>query len=74
MAVKAIRIFLAAVVLVMSIANILFIVVNWNTDHTETAGRNWPFEKEERKRIAPNKAIETSSSPVEGGMSHFLLD
>lgn len=71
MAVKAIRIFLAAVVLVMSVANILFIAENWNTDHAEEAARRWAFEKEERRKILPNKAIETS--PVEGGMYHYFL-
>lgn len=71
--VKAIRIFLAVVVLVMSISNILFIVVNWNTEHHEAAERSWPFEKEERKRAAPNQAIETFPSPIEAGMSHFFV-
>jgi len=74
MVVKAIRIFLAAVVLVMSVANILFIVENWNTAHTEADGRILPFEREEIKRIVPSKAFETTASPVEGGMNHLLLD
>jgi len=65
MVVKAIRIFLAVVVLVMSISNILFIVVNWNTEHNEAAERS--FEKEERKRAAPNQATETFPSPIESG-------
>lgn len=69
--VKAIRIFLAVVVLVMSISNILFIVVNWNTEHNEAAERS--FEKEERKRAAPNQATETFPSPIESGMSHFFV-
>lgn len=74
MVVKAIRIFLAAVVLVMSVANILFIVENWNTAQTEAARRSWPLEKEESKRIVPSKAFETTASSVEGGMYHLLLD
>ena len=73
MAVKAIRIFLAAVVLIMSVANILFIVDNWNMAYTEAAGRSWPFEKDESKGTMLSKAIETSSSPVEGGMYQILL-
>ena len=73
MVVKAIRIFLAAVVLIMSVANILFIVDNWNTAYTEAAGRSWPSEKDESKGAVSRKAIETSSSPVEGGMYQFLF-
>lgn len=65
---------MAVVVLVMSISNILFIVVNWNAEHNEAAERRWPFEKAERKRTAPNKAIETIPSPIEAGMSHLVLD
>ena len=74
MAVKAIRIFLAAVVLIMSVANVLFIVENWNMAHTEAAGRNWPLEKGESKGPVSSKALETSPSPVEGGMYQLLLD
>ena len=74
MVVKAIRIFLAAVVLVMSVANILFIVENWNTAHTEAARRSWPFEKEESEGTVSSKAFETSLSPLEGGMYQLLLD
>ena len=74
MVVKAIRIFLAAVVLVMSVANILFIVENWNMAHTGADGRNWPSEKEESRTIVPSKAFDTTAIPVEGGMYHLLLD
>ena len=71
MAVKAIRIFLAAVVLVMSVANILFIVENWNTALTEATGRSWPLEKEEIKTTVPSTAIETSPGQAEGGIVSF---
>lgn len=68
------RNFLAVVVLVMAISNIVFVVVNWNTEHNEAAERRWPFENAEKKRLAPNQAIETIPSPVEAGMSHLILD
>lgn len=73
MAVKAIRIFLAAVVLIMSVANVLFIVENWNMAHTEAAGRSWPLEIGESKGTVLSKALETSSSAVAGGMYQFSL-
>ncbi|KAL9957754.1 hypothetical protein ACROYT_G034692 [Oculina patagonica] len=61
MAVKALRIFLAAVVLVMSIANILFIAENWNTENIERTAKRWKFEKEVNSKKLVNGAIVSSS-------------
>lgn len=71
MAVKALRIFLAAVVVIMSLANILFISENWNTGNIERNAMQWEFEKENDGEIVVNEAID--QSPVEG-MYHLLFN
>lgn len=71
MAVKALRIFLAAVVLIMSLANILFISENWNTDNVEIDAMQRAIEKENNGKTVVNEAID--QSPLEG-MYHLLFN
>lgn len=71
MAVKALRIFLAAVVLIMSIANLLFIAENWNMGNIERTAKRWAFEKEDNSKILVKEAIERSS--VEGMCIIYFL-
>ena len=60
MAVKTLRIFLTAVVLVMSVANLLFIAENWNTDNIERKATRWAFQKDDINKVVVNEAIDRS--------------
>ena len=67
MAVKFIRIFLAAVVLVMSVANVLFIVENWKINVAEKTVESRMAKKEETRIFMPlNETSPTNLPLVEG--------
>lgn len=66
MVVKAMRIFLATVVLITSVANLLFVVENWNIGNIERTARRLAFKTEEdRRKIVLNEAIDASPT-IEG--------
>jgi len=64
MAVKFIRIFLAAVVLVMSVANVLFIVENWKINVAEKTVESRMAKKEETRIFMPLDETSQANLPL----------
>lgn len=65
MVVKALRILLAVVVLIMSVANVLFIAENWSRENIERATTlPWVLENESGGNIESNEVVDRTS--VEG--------
>lgn len=44
----------------MSVANLLFIAENWNTDNIERKATRWAFQKDDINKVVVNEAIDRS--------------